>query len=85
MERDPEFMFDTELFILDGVSSQITKSCKRYRQTKSRSPMVEKLFAKSNATHDLSVNIWLTSYGTAMLERLTTSQGGTAEFLEGGS
>ena len=45
--------------------------------------MVEKLFARSNATQDLTVAI-LKSYGTAMLTRLTTTQGGAAEFLEGG-
>lgn len=83
MESDPEFLFDIDLFVLDSVSEVITTSCEHYRQTKQNSVMVEKLFARSNATQDLTVAI-LKSYGTAMLTRLTTTQGGAAEFLEGG-
>ena len=45
--------------------------------------MVEKLFARSDKTYAMTVNI-LKTYGTAIKERLTTSQGGAAEFLEGG-
>lgn len=83
MERDPEFLFDQDLSVLASVSPVITATCKRYRDTKRNSPMVERLFATSAATHELTVNI-LKSYGTAMLERLTKSQGGATEFLEGG-
>ena len=80
MEINPEFLFNEELFVLDSVSPAITASCAHYRQTKRNSPMVEKLFSPSDATHDLTINI-LKSYGTPMHESLTVSQGGAVEFL----
>ena len=54
-----------------------------YREAKSNSPMVEKLFAPHAETHDLTLNI-LKTYGTALRERLTAKQGGAVEFLAGG-
>ena len=83
MESDPEFLFDADYFVFDDVSTDISSSCARYRESKSNSPMVEKLFAQSDATHYQTLAI-LKSYGSAMRTRLTASQGGAAEFLEGG-
>ena len=83
MEDDPEFLFDLDFYVFDDVSATISASCKHYRETKSNSPMVEKLFSMHEDTYEHTVNL-LKSYGSAMLARLTKSQGGAAEFLEGG-
>lgn len=83
MENDPEFLLDSDYFIFDDVSTDISRSCSHYRTTKSNSPMVEKLFFRSDETHDLTITI-LKSYGSAIRTRLCASQGGAAEFLTGG-
>ena len=83
MEDDPQFLFDLDFFVFDDVSTTISQSCKHYRETKANSPMVEKLFSMHEDTRDHTVTL-LKSYGSAMLGRLTKSQGGAAEFLEGG-
>ena len=83
MEDDPQFLFDLDFFVFDDVSTTISQSCKHYRETKANSPMVEKLFSMHADTRDHTVTL-LKSYGSAMLGRLTKSQGGAAEFLEGG-
>ena len=83
MEDDPQFLFDLDFFVFDDVSATISQSCRHYRETKSNSPMVEKLFSVHEDTYDHTVTL-LKSYGSAMFGRLTKSQGGAVEFLEGG-
>lgn len=34
MARDPEFLFDSDYFVFDGVSTIISDSCKHYRESK---------------------------------------------------
>ena len=85
MESNPEFLLDADYLVFHDVSTDISSSCARYRESKSNSLslMVEKLFAQSDETHDRTLAI-LKSYGSTVQTRLTASQGGAAEFLEGG-
>lgn len=83
MIDNPSLLLDPTYNVFEGMSTKMTQSIERYRNNIKTSAMVNKVFAPAEWLDDETLLV-LKADAMAIKVRLTTGDGGCAEFLPGG-